>query len=142
MKNKLYLAFSFKYENILKIFCLCRYKIKLQQMVLTLYSFISNYSKYKLYYYNKRNSPRPNFNLKSRIQVSNPKSKIKSPEERDSRLTKRKKMNLSSITVPDYGKMCPNFWFWEIQFIQSQAWTWSHLRVSHCPMRGQGFAIF
>ena len=37
MKNKLYLAFSFKYENILKIFCLCRYKIKLQQMVLTLY---------------------------------------------------------------------------------------------------------
>ena len=131
MKNKLYLAFSFKYENILKIFCLCRYKIKLQQMVLTLYSFISNYSKYKLYYYNKRNSPRPNFNLKSRIQVSNPKSKIKSPEERDSRLTKRKKMNLSSMTVPDYGKMCPNFWFREDSKSLASHWTTDSEKLSN-----------
>ena len=41
-------------------------------------------------------------------------------------------MNLSSMTAPDYWKMCPNFWLGEIQFNQSQAWTWSHLRASHC----------
>ena len=41
-------------------------------------------------------------------------------------------MNLSSITSPDYGKEWPNFWFLEIQFNQSQAWTWSHLGASQC----------
>ena len=41
-------------------------------------------------------------------------------------------MNLSSMTAPDYWKVCPNFWLGEIQFNQSQAWTWSHLGISHC----------
>ena len=52
--------------------------------------------------------------------------------EKNVRLTPS--MNLSFITAPDYGKMCPcpNFWFWEIQFIQSQAWTWSYLGASQC----------
>ena len=36
------------------------------------------------------------------------------------------------MTAPNYWKMCPNFWLGEIQFNQSQAWTWSHLRASHC----------
>ena len=36
------------------------------------------------------------------------------------------------MTAPDYGKMCPNFCYREIQFNQSQAWTWSYLRASHC----------
>ena len=51
-------------------------------------------------------------------------------EKKNARLTPS--MNLSSMTAPDYGKMCPNFWLGEIQFNQSQAWTWSHLRASHC----------
>ena len=37
-------------------------------------------------------------------------------EKKNVRLTPS--MNLSSIATPDYGKMCPNFWFWKIQFNQ------------------------
>ena len=51
-------------------------------------------------------------------------------EKKNVRLTLS--MNLSSMTAPDYGKMCPNFCYREIQFNQSQAWTWSYLRASHC----------
>ena len=38
-------------------------------------------------------------------------------------------MNLSPMTDPDYWKVCPNFWYIEIQFNQSQAWTCSYLRA-------------
>ena len=55
---------------------------------------------------------------------------LRMPREKNAWLTPS--MNLSSMTAPDYWKMCPNFWLGEIQFNQSQAWTWSHLRASHC----------
>ena len=40
-------------------------------------------------------------------------------------------INLSSMTTPDYWKVCPKFQLEEIQFHQSLAWTWFHLRASH-----------
>ena len=33
------------------------------------------------------------------------------------------------MTAPEYWKMCPNFWLWEIPTVSG-------------PMRGQGFTIF
>ena len=43
-------------------------------------------------------------------------SSLRMPREKNVRLTPS--MNLSSIATPDYGKMCPNFWFLEFQFNQ------------------------
>ena len=51
-------------------------------------------------------------------------------------------MNLSSMTAPDYWKISPNFWFREIQFNQSQAWIWSHMRASHCLCSNERPGIF
>ena len=72
---------------------------------------------------------RPSFLVIKKGSVSHA-SSLRMPREKNVRLTLS--MNLSSMTAPDYGKMCPNFCYRGIQFNQSQAWTWSYLRASHC----------